>query len=168
MFEMRYNEYVGEVEFDDEASLFHGRVANLRDVVTFQGTSVAELRKALADSVEDYLEVCAARGDAPKRLRSVEDELREDLIRTFAKFDKVRAIAVGKYLEEERVFVLLAIQQHDEKLMSSLFAAEYDLHGRFPGTCLYMQYIPIGESALEKYMYYNGTLIWDRDCRRGE
>ena len=61
MFEMRYNEYVGEVEFDDEASLFHGRVANLRDVVTFQGTSVAELRKALADSVEDYLEVCAAR-----------------------------------------------------------------------------------------------------------
>ena len=163
MFEMRYKEYVGEVEFDDDASLFHGRVANLRDVVTFQGTSITELREALADSVEGYLEFCAARGDAPKHVRSVEDELREDLIRTFGKFDKVRAIAVGKYLEEQWVFVVLAVQQHDEKLMNRLFDAEYDLHGRFPSLCIDVHYIPAGDAPLEKYMYYNRILIWQRD-----
>ena len=163
MFEMRYKDYVGEVEFDDEASLFHGRVANLRDVITFQGTSITELREALADSVEDYLEFCAAGGEAPEHVQSAEAELREDLIRTYGKFDKVRAIAVGKYLEEERVFVVLAVHQHDEDLMGRLFDAEYDLHERYPQVCLYMQYIPIGEAVLEKYMYYNGTLIWERD-----
>ena len=163
MFEMRYKEYVGEVEFDDEASLFHGRVANLRDVVTFQGTSITELREALVDSVEGYLEFCAARGDAPKRVRSVEDELREDLIRTFGKFDKVRAIAVGKYLEEEKVFVVLSMDLYDGDLVGSLINAEYDLHGRFPSLCIDVHYIPAGDDPLEKYMYYNGILIWQRD-----
>ena len=42
-----------------------GEVINIRDVVTFQGQSVDELRQALADSVEDYLAFCAERGEAP-------------------------------------------------------------------------------------------------------
>ena len=48
-----------------QANLFHGEVVNIRDVVTFQGQSVDELRQALADSVEDYLPFCAERGEAP-------------------------------------------------------------------------------------------------------
>ena len=132
MFAMHYKDYVGQVEFDDEAGLFHGHIANIRDVVTFQGTSVTGTPAALADSVEDYLEFCAERGEAPEYVQSAEDELREDLIRTYGKFDKVRAIAVGKYLEEQRVFVLLSVHQHNEELMSRLFDAEHELHGRFP------------------------------------
>ena len=48
--------YMGQVEFDDEAGLFHGEVTDLRDVVTFQGTSVEELEEAFRNSVDDYLE----------------------------------------------------------------------------------------------------------------
>ena len=163
MFEMRYKDYIGEVEFDDEAGLFHGRVANLRDIISFQGTSVTELKEVLADSVEDYLEFCAARGEAPGYVRSREAELREDLIRTFGKFDRVRAIAVGKYLEEESVFVVLSMELYDGDLMGSLINAELDLHERFPGMCIDVHYIPTGGGPLEKYMYYNGILIWQRD-----
>ncbi len=32
---MEYKGYVGKVEFDDEADLFHGEVINTRDVITF-------------------------------------------------------------------------------------------------------------------------------------
>ncbi len=67
MFVMQYKDYTGQVEFDDEAGFFHGHVVNLRDVITFQGTSVAELREAFADSVEDYLEFCAELGEAPEK-----------------------------------------------------------------------------------------------------
>ncbi len=64
---MTYKGYQARVVYDDEAALFHGEVVNLRDVVTFQGKSVAELRRALRDSVEDYLEFCRSRGEEPEK-----------------------------------------------------------------------------------------------------
>lgn len=62
---MTYKGYLAHITFDEQANLFHGEVINIRDVVTFQGQSVAELRQAFADSVEDYLSFCAERGEEP-------------------------------------------------------------------------------------------------------
>jgi predicted HicB family RNase H-like nuclease len=64
---MEYKGYLGKVEFDDEAGVFHGEVSNTRDVITFQGKSVAELKQAFHDSVDDYLAFCAARGEEPDK-----------------------------------------------------------------------------------------------------
>ncbi len=64
---MEYKGYIGKVEFDSEAGIFHGEVINIRDVITFEGQSVDELRKAFIDSVEDYLEFCASRGENPEK-----------------------------------------------------------------------------------------------------
>ena len=49
---MEYKGYFAKVEFDDEASIFYGEVINLRDVITFQGQAVDELRQAFRDSSE--------------------------------------------------------------------------------------------------------------------
>jgi predicted HicB family RNase H-like nuclease len=62
---MEYKGYLSRVEFDNEADVFHGEVINIRDVVTFQGQSVDELRRAFVDSVDDYLAFCAERGEQP-------------------------------------------------------------------------------------------------------
>jgi predicted HicB family RNase H-like nuclease len=48
---MEYKGYLGHIEYDDQAEIFHGEVIHTRDVITFQGTSVAELRKAFKDSI---------------------------------------------------------------------------------------------------------------------
>ena len=64
---MSFKGYEALVAFDDEAELFHGEVMNLRDVITFQGKSVAELKKAFAASVADYLAFCKARGEEPEK-----------------------------------------------------------------------------------------------------
>jgi predicted HicB family RNase H-like nuclease len=64
---MEYKGYLGWVEYDDEASLFHGEVTNLRDVITFQGESVEELRRAFRESVDDYLAFCEERGEEPEK-----------------------------------------------------------------------------------------------------
>ena len=44
---------------------FVGRVAGLRDVVTFEGTTLAEVEQAFRDSVDDYPAFCAERGEPP-------------------------------------------------------------------------------------------------------
>lgn len=64
---MEYKGYLADVQFDNEANIFHGEVINIRDVITFQGQTVHELRLAFSDSVEDYLEFCAERGEAPNK-----------------------------------------------------------------------------------------------------
>lgn len=64
---MEYKGYVGKVEFDEEAGIIHGEVINTRDVITFQGESVAEVRKAFHESVDDYLEFCKTRGETPDK-----------------------------------------------------------------------------------------------------
>jgi predicted HicB family RNase H-like nuclease len=66
---MKHKGYEGTVEFDEDAGIFYGEVANTRDVITFQGGSVKELRRAFRDSVEDYLAFCAERGEEPDELR---------------------------------------------------------------------------------------------------
>jgi len=52
---IQYKGYQGKFEFDDQANIFHGEVINIRDVITFQATTEAELEQAFRDSVDDYL-----------------------------------------------------------------------------------------------------------------
>jgi len=75
---MEYKGYVAKVEFDDEADIFHGEVINLRDVITFEGQSVAELRQAFEDSIEDYLDFCRQRNEDPEKPFSGKFSVRVD------------------------------------------------------------------------------------------
>ncbi len=59
--------YYGLANYDDEARIFHGEAIGLRDVVTFQGTTVEELEKAFTESVDDYLAFCKVRGESPEK-----------------------------------------------------------------------------------------------------
>ena len=63
---MEYQGYIGKVEFDDDAAVFHGEVINTRDVITFQGESVTELKAAFCESIDDYLAFCKAREEQPE------------------------------------------------------------------------------------------------------
>ncbi len=64
---MEYKGYKGQVVYDDEAKIFHGEVFGIRDVVTFQGTCVADLEQAFKDSIDDYLDFCQSRGEQSEK-----------------------------------------------------------------------------------------------------
>ena len=64
---MIYKGYEGIARFDEATEMFTGEVINTRDVITFQGKSVRELKRAFEDSVEDYLEFCRSRKEEPER-----------------------------------------------------------------------------------------------------
>ena len=67
---MNHGGYRAAIKYDAEAGFFHGEVIDTRDVITFQGASVAKLRQAFRDSVDEYLKVCAERGRSPDRQAS--------------------------------------------------------------------------------------------------
>jgi len=64
---MEYKGYIGKVEIDEDAGILHGDVINIRDVITFEGATVDEVQKAFRESVDDYLEFCAQRGESPEK-----------------------------------------------------------------------------------------------------
>lgn len=66
---MKYKGYTATARFDAEARVFHGEVVDTRDVIVFEGDSVAQLEKEFHFSIDDYLAVCAERGREPERPR---------------------------------------------------------------------------------------------------
>ncbi|MEA1911597.1 MAG: type II toxin-antitoxin system HicB family antitoxin [Spirochaetota bacterium] len=99
---MEYKGYIGDVNFDSEAHLFHGEVINTRDVITFQGKSVDELEKAFIDSVEDYLEWCKEDGVSPEKPYSGKFNLRlsPELHKEVAITAKKMKISINKFVEK--------------------------------------------------------------------
>ena len=41
---MKYKNYIGVVQFDDDAGVFFGEVINTKDVITFEGKTVNQVR----------------------------------------------------------------------------------------------------------------------------
>jgi predicted HicB family RNase H-like nuclease len=54
---MSYRDCFGSVRYSDEDRVFHGRLESVRDLVTYEGESMEELRRAFEEAVDDYLEL---------------------------------------------------------------------------------------------------------------
>jgi predicted HicB family RNase H-like nuclease len=99
---MKHEGYTGVVEFDEESGILSGRVIGLRDVITFQGDSVAEVIQAFHDSVDDYLEFCAERGEEPEKPYSGQFVLRIEpqLHRAISHAAEERGVSLNRLIEE--------------------------------------------------------------------
>ncbi|MDY6782076.1 MAG: type II toxin-antitoxin system HicB family antitoxin [Cyanobacteriota bacterium] len=64
---MQYKGYTACIEIDEDVGILFGQVLGIKDVVTFRGETVDELRQAFYDSVDDYLEWCQELGEEPDR-----------------------------------------------------------------------------------------------------
>ena len=64
---MTYKGYAARVEFDAEDRIFFGRIAGIRDIISFHGETVNELETAFKEAVDHYLDTCARLGDEPNK-----------------------------------------------------------------------------------------------------
>lgn len=55
---LEYNGYIGTLEFSSDDKIFFGKIQGINDLVTFEGSSVAELEASFKEAIEDYLETC--------------------------------------------------------------------------------------------------------------
>lgn len=97
---LRYKGYTGYVVYDDEARLFHGEVAAIKAVITFQGITVDEIEQAFKDSIDDYLEWCKARGKEPEKPLSGKFNLRipPDLYAKVAAHAAQEGLSINSYI----------------------------------------------------------------------
>ncbi|MGD0022877.1 MAG: type II toxin-antitoxin system HicB family antitoxin [Smithellaceae bacterium] len=98
---MEYKGYIGTVEYDDKAKIFHGDVINTRDVIIFQGKSVNEIEKAFKESIDDYIKWCEEDGVMPEKPYSGRFNLRlsPDLHREVAIIAKKLKISINSFVE---------------------------------------------------------------------
>jgi predicted HicB family RNase H-like nuclease len=64
---MMYKGYAARIGYSDEDEVFVGRVVGIRDIITFHGESVSEIRDAFHEAVDFYLVTCIERGDQPNK-----------------------------------------------------------------------------------------------------
>jgi predicted HicB family RNase H-like nuclease len=73
---MTYKGFLARIEYSDEDRCFIGRIAGIRDVVGFHSDTVAGLREAFEEAVDDYLEACEKIGQKPDKTFSGQFRLR--------------------------------------------------------------------------------------------
>lgn len=65
---LRYEGYMGSVEYDEKEECLYGHVQGMRDMMlNYKGKSVAELENEFKSSIDKYLAKCQKKGVDPKR-----------------------------------------------------------------------------------------------------
>jgi predicted HicB family RNase H-like nuclease len=64
---LKYEDFIGTVHFSMEDELFYGKLEGVDDLVTFEGSSVAELKTSFQEAVDDYLEICKSLDKEPHK-----------------------------------------------------------------------------------------------------
>jgi len=99
---MEYKGYIGIVEFDSDAKLFHGDIVNTRDVITFQGTTVEEIEREFHNSIDEYIKWCKEEGVEPEKPYSGKFNLRlsPELHREIAITAKRMNLSINTFVEK--------------------------------------------------------------------
>jgi predicted HicB family RNase H-like nuclease len=99
---MTHDGYIATLEIDEGAGVIHGRVVNARAVLTFEGTTVEELRGAFAETLADYRDWCLERGTEPEKPYSGTLSLRLDpaLHRRVAEKAATAGESINKYITD--------------------------------------------------------------------
>jgi len=64
---MEYKGFKARIQYSPDDEVFFGRLIGTDDVVTFEGKTVKELKKAMKDTVEFHLELCEKTGRTIKK-----------------------------------------------------------------------------------------------------
>ncbi len=105
---LTYKGYVGTVEYSAEDHCLFGKLAYIRDLISYEATTVKALEKAFREAVDDYLQCCKQQ----KREPNVPFKGTFN-VRIAPELHRLAAIAAGE--ESLNAFVSKAIQEKVER-----------------------------------------------------
>lgn len=94
--------YHAHVEFDASDEIFIGRLAGIRDIVSFHAENVADLKAAFHEAVEDYIDMCKELDRDPQKPYSGNLMLRisPDTHRNAAKAAELAGLSLNAWTEQ--------------------------------------------------------------------
>lgn len=64
----RYRGYIGNVEYSETDNCLHGKVMGMqKQCITYEGSTVEELKADFEGAIDDYLAMCERQGVAPRK-----------------------------------------------------------------------------------------------------
>ncbi len=113
MTQLDYNGYVGTADLSVDDGVFHGKLAHIRDLVTYEGETAEGLVKAFHEAVDDYLADCKEEGREPDKPYKGQFQVRTkpDLHRALARM----AIKHGVTLNEMITTALETVVERDKQ-----------------------------------------------------
>jgi predicted HicB family RNase H-like nuclease len=64
---LEYKGYYGTVEYSSEDNILFGKVIGINSLISYEGSSVDELKADFEEAVDDYLETCSENGIEPEK-----------------------------------------------------------------------------------------------------
>lgn len=64
---LTYLDYAAIIRYSSADEVFFGKVTGLNDLVTFEGSSVNDLKVAFKEAIDDYLDTCKHLGKSPDK-----------------------------------------------------------------------------------------------------
>lgn len=64
---LEYKGYNAKIDFSSEDDIFFGSIFGIEDNISFEGSSVQELKTAFIEAVDDYLDMCNRLGKQPEK-----------------------------------------------------------------------------------------------------
>ena len=62
---LNYKGFVGVFNYIEEDEVLYGKIEGVTDLITFEGTSISEVKNAFNEAVEDYISLCEEVGKEP-------------------------------------------------------------------------------------------------------
>ena len=64
---MEYKGYYGSVHFDEDESIFYGKVEFVKALISYEATDAKKFKKSFEEAVDDYLAMCEEDGKEPEK-----------------------------------------------------------------------------------------------------
>jgi len=64
---LKYKDFIATVHYSEDDEVLYGKIKGIDDSVTFEGSSVIQLKKAFKEAVHDYLILCDEAGKDPHK-----------------------------------------------------------------------------------------------------
>ncbi|VEN74939.1 Toxin-antitoxin system HicB family antitoxin [Candidatus Desulfarcum epimagneticum] len=64
---MTYKGYLAKINFDERDGVFWGKALGIKDSVTFEGETVAQLAEDFHNAIDHYLDDCKKQGRLPEK-----------------------------------------------------------------------------------------------------
>jgi Uncharacterized protein encoded in hypervariable junctions of pilus gene clusters len=106
---LQYKDYIASIHYNSADEVFYGKILGIDDLISFEGSSVKELKKSFKEAVEDYIKTCEDLGKEPNKTYKGTFNVRvgTELHRDAALFAASNNISLNDFVKTAIDFALL-------------------------------------------------------------